>query len=103
MGFVNEGPLGFHDEFDELFGMAYRQRFQNDGVDQAENGRIGANAESERQNRDGGKPGTGAQGAERVTDVLKYVVEHVVPPEGHLSNRDTRRAGEISGAECPWS
>jgi antitoxin (DNA-binding transcriptional repressor) of toxin-antitoxin stability system len=34
-------------ELDELFGMAHRQRFQHDGVDQAEYGRIGANAESE--------------------------------------------------------
>jgi hypothetical protein len=46
---------------DELFGMAHRQRFQNDCVDQAENGGIGANAESERQNRDGGKPRTGSK------------------------------------------
>ena len=60
----------------QLLRMGHRQRLQHDGVDQTEDRRIGANAERERKNRDGGKPGTGAQRSNGVTNVLESRVEH---------------------------
>lgn len=56
--------------------MRDRQRFKYHRVDQAEDGSVGSDAESEREDRDGGKGGTLAQGAECVAKVLKSCVEH---------------------------
>ena len=58
--------------------MLERQRPQQHGVDDAEDGGIGADAERERQHRDGGEAGRAAQTSDRVPHVVSDVLQ---PPE----------------------
>jgi hypothetical protein len=48
---------------EQLFGMGHRQRFENQGIDQAENGGIGADSQRQREDGHGGKSRTSAKGA----------------------------------------
>jgi hypothetical protein len=48
-----------------------RERFQDEGSDQREDGRVGADTESERQDCDGGEPEVPSQQAKAVAEVLK--------------------------------
>jgi len=61
---------GFPDP-DQAFGLGIRQRSEKDGVDDAENRGVGADADSERDDGDGGEAEVRAQGAEGVPEVLK--------------------------------
>ena len=58
-------------EPDELLRMWERQGTQQDGVDDAEDRGVEADAEGENQDGDGGKRGIVAQGAEGVAGILQ--------------------------------
>jgi hypothetical protein len=57
-------------ELDQLAGIADRQHLEHDGVDDGEYGGVGADAESERQDRRGGESRAAAQQAETVAEIL---------------------------------
>ena len=50
--------------------MADRQRLQNDRIDQAENGGIGADSQREGKNRDGREAGARTERADRIAKIL---------------------------------
>ena len=56
---------------DDARGIAEREVAQEHGVDHAEDGGIGADAEGQRQDRDGGEAGRLAEQAEPVAEVLR--------------------------------
>ncbi len=58
------------EDADELFRMRKWQGAQQDGVDHAESGHIGANPERQRQHRNNCEPGALEQHSERITQVL---------------------------------
>ena len=55
--------------------MRVGKRLQQDGVDQAEDGGAGSDAERESENRDGSEAGIFAEHAESETDVLQKSFE----------------------------
>ena len=63
--------VAIHDDFDELFGMADRQHSEHDGVDQAEDGGVGADAQAERNDGYRGESGIAAEGAQSVAEILR--------------------------------
>jgi hypothetical protein len=58
------------EEFHQLLGIAHGQRTQHQGVDEAENGGIGADFEPERGQCDGGESGRAPHHAQGVANVL---------------------------------
>ena len=56
---------------DEGFGICYRQVMKQDGIDQREDGRVGADAEGEREQHGNGEPRRLAQLAECITQILQ--------------------------------
>jgi hypothetical protein len=64
------------DELHEPLGLGIRQWTQQDGVDDAEDGRVGADPERQRQQRRGGEAGSPGQRADRVPQVLHQVLAH---------------------------
>ena len=69
-------------QLDELLRFAHRQRAQHQGVEQAENGGVGADAERQRQNRHGGKNAIPSQAANRVGDVPPQIIDPSPDPDG---------------------
>src|SRR5580704_4169887 len=65
-GLMPRAPL----EHYQLLGVLDRQRFQHQGIDQAENRRIRADSERQSEHRDGGEPGILSQNAQPETSVL---------------------------------
>ena len=62
-------------ELDEMRGVAIRQLAPQHGVDDAEDGGRGADADGERQRGDDREPGAPSQHAEAVRNVLRHHVE----------------------------
>ena len=60
--------------------VAHGKRAQQQGVEQAENGGVGADAESQRENRDGGEGGRATHRSQAVADVLPEPVERIPAP-----------------------
>ena len=63
------GPLAIPCQHHQLFGMPDRQRLEQRDVDQREDGRVGADSERKRQERDGGEAGRCAEGTQGITQV----------------------------------
>jgi hypothetical protein len=55
----------------DLLGICYGKRFEQDGVHQAENGRIGADADRQRQHRGYGKPRRPAELTKGKAEIVK--------------------------------
>jgi hypothetical protein len=64
-------------EDDELGRVSYGYRTQKDGVDETEDGGVGADAECESEHGDGGEARRFAQHAEGVANVLKNAREKI--------------------------
>src|SRR5690348_5795692 len=60
--------------------IVYRKGAEHHRIDQAEDGRVGANAESEGQNGDGCEPRIPAQLAQAVAQILKQGLEPLESP-----------------------
>ena len=73
-------------ELDELFGIADGKVTEEEGVDEGEDSSVGADAEGERENGDGGEGGRFGQGAESVAEGLKKI------GDGELLSRRVRGA-----------
>src|SRR5215469_9974955 len=65
------GPLEHH----QMLGIVYGQRSQQDGIHQAEDGRVGADAESEGEHGNASEAGRFAEHAESEAEVLQQGVE----------------------------
>src|SRR5439155_19066381 len=59
----------------QAVGIAKRQRAQQQGIDHAEDGGAGTDAESDDQDREGCEPGVAAQGSDGVAQILKQGFE----------------------------
>src|SRR5205823_4913964 len=57
-------------ERDQLLRMSHRDMAQHHGIDQREDGRVGADAEGEREHHDRGERRIAKQYAERVAEVI---------------------------------
>jgi hypothetical protein len=79
------GVVGVPGEQDELLRVANGQRLEHDGIDQAKDGGVGADTESEGRHGDGGEAGSLAQHAEAVADVGEEIFEPTPAP--HLTRR----------------
>ena len=78
--------------------ISHRQGAQHDGVDQTEDGGIGADAEGQRDHGNGGETGALAQHAHAVADILKQTF-HGDPP---AEQRFTRiQAIEVMAIRLP--
>ncbi len=66
---------------DDAFGLGIRERLQQHGIDQAEHGSVGANANRHHPDRDGGKAAIPQQQLQPVADVTQ---ERVDPADGAL-------------------
>ena len=64
------GALHVAPEFHQARRFGIGQRAQNDGIDHAEDGGVGADAEGQRERGDDGEAGTLAQGARGVAQIL---------------------------------
>src|SRR5262245_2647105 len=64
------------DDFDEAVCAWKRQRTEQHPVDDAEDGCRGADAECQRQHRDGGKPGIAAESANRYPCIAQQRFHH---------------------------
>ncbi len=69
-------------EENELRRIVDRKRFEHHRVHQAEDGGVGADAESKRKQGNEGDSGTAKHGAHAVVDVTKEVFEPLPPPCG---------------------
>ncbi len=76
-------PLDIAPQFDQAGRRGIRERAEDDGIDDAENGGVGANAEGQGENRHEGECGAVTQGSHRVAQVLPQGFEPVKRP--HLS------------------
>ncbi len=65
----------FSVEPDEAIGVCEGERAEDDGVDDAEDGRVGADAEGESEDGDESEAGIFAEGAEGVAEILGEIVE----------------------------
>src|SRR5690348_1705450 len=83
---------------DKLRRVAHRQRTEDHRVDQAEDRRIGADAEGQRQDRYGCEPGVAAELAEAVAQILDQGFEPLEAPGGAHLFLDLR--GVAEGAAC---
>src|SRR5271163_2669581 len=72
----------FLQEFHKLAGIPHRQRAQHQGVDQAKDGSISPNAESQRKYRDPREYGGAAHHAQGVASVLPQLIERTPSPHG---------------------
>ena len=61
----------------QLFGVPHRQHAQQNGIEQAEDGGVGADAYRQREHRDGREHRRLPQHARAVTDIARQVVQHV--------------------------
>jgi hypothetical protein len=68
--------------------MRDRQRLENHRLDQAEDGSVGSDAESKREDCYGAEGGTFAQGAEGIAKVLKNCIEHNKESMTHFGRQD---------------
>ena len=66
-----DAAVVFVADADEGFGIGYRQVMEQDGIDQREDGRVGADAEREREQHGNGEPRRLAQLAECITQILQ--------------------------------
>jgi hypothetical protein len=69
---------------DELLRVRDGQRAEHQGIYQAEDSAVGADAERERQHRDGKERGTAAQCARSVPEVLREIGEPSAPHVAYL-------------------
>ena len=78
-----DAAVVFVADADEGLGIGYRQVMEQDGIDQRKDGRVGADAEREREQHGNGEPRRLAQLAECITQILQQ--------NSHRSNLHTRR------------
>ncbi len=69
-------------EENELSRVGDGERAEHDGIDEAKDGGVGADAESEGEDGDGGKSRRVAQGTEGVAEVLQEFVDPDGSPDG---------------------
>ncbi len=70
-----------------------RQRAQQDGVGEAEDGAVGTDAERERERGDGGEAGTFCENTDRIPDISAQLIEEagspglsrILPNRGHAA------------------
>ena len=73
VGKIHLAALSIHfAEMNELFGMGVGKRAKKNTVENAEDGRVGADAESEREDGDYGKRGIFAKGTQGEAQILRY-------------------------------
>ena len=58
-------------ELDQFLRVSHREHAQDDGVDEGEDGGVGADTESQSEDGDGGEHGRVAKSAQGVTNVLE--------------------------------
>jgi hypothetical protein len=83
-GKIGEGKTGGGDslltldleDIEELLGVGIRERFQEDSVNDAKNRGVGADAQSQGEDRQRGEAGIFAEGAKSVARVLYEGFEH---------------------------
>src|SRR5208282_2747070 len=83
VGGRDSGVGTFFGDEDEAGRIAERERTEEDGVDDGQDGRVRADAEGEREDGDGGEAGAFCEEAEGVTDIL-YQSEHGFPRGANL-------------------
>src|SRR2546430_897970 len=89
---VHAPEPGRHD-LDEPVRSGVRQRLEQHGVDRAEDGGIGADAEREREHGDEREAGASREGADRVPEILEQGVHHSYLRATIGSTRAARREG----------
>ena len=72
-------PGGLVPDADQLIGVGIGQRLQQYAVDHAEDDGIGADADRQRDERDGGEEGRARQSAENLLELIAEV-GHAEPP-----------------------
>ena len=80
-------------DLDELLRMGDREGLEDDRIDQAENGRISANAKRQRKNRHRGESRTGAKRPKGIAKILHEGVEH-------NANYDATSPRRLAKGEC---
>ena len=103
------GTVGVLDDVDELVRIPVGQRCQQNRVDDAEDGRVGADAERKRRNRDRGEPRVPPQRAQPVADVLQHALQprrdpdvmNMVAGERQVAQRAPCRGGRRGTVEPP--
>ncbi len=85
---------------DELLGLLDRQHAQQNGIDEAEDGCVRADAQRERQDRDGGESRRGAQRAHGVAQILHQTFDG--GPSLEASRQSSRQSVELPNATLAW-
>jgi hypothetical protein len=74
VGVVGQSVAGVH--LGEFRGFIDRERMEENGVDDGENGGVGADAEAEREDGDGGEAGAFEEVAESAANILTKILKH---------------------------
>ncbi len=90
MGGVGTGRAELH----QPLRIFHRQRPQHHGVENAEYGRIRADAQRQRKNRRGGEAWIGSQRTEGVADILRQRFKEWPHPDGAAGLADLRQVTE---------
>jgi hypothetical protein len=88
-------------EEDEMLGILDGQRAKQDGVEQGEDGGVGADAEGEGEQGDEGEAGALEEAAEAETDVLEGIVEGGFPAGGPDLVLDGAAAADFDFRKAP--
>ena len=86
--------------FHELLGMLHRQLAQHQRVDQAEDGRIGPDAQGQRQKGNGRKSRTPPHAAERIAYVLPQSFQGTPSPHLARDLLDQRPVAKLPAGGC---
>src|ERR1700730_7251079 len=81
---------------EELLRVVYRQRPPQGCVEKGEDGRVGSNADGEREDRDGCEAGGSAQRAQPVVNIHQHVFNGWKPPDLTGLLLDERHVPELA-------
>ena len=87
--------VAFRCNDDEALGIIEGQRAEEEGVDDAENGDVGSNAESEDEDGDNGEDAIAIEGADGVAEILEENIER-----GKAAGLTLPLAGLLDAAEA---
>src|SRR5262249_41042274 len=86
--------------YHQALGLAVRKRLQQHRIYHAEQGRVGANAESQSANSPQEKAGALPQGSRRVAQVLAQCGEHTKTNVSHYSSSSGTSSSRVHDIKC---
>src|ERR1700730_13519480 len=81
---------------EELLRVVYRQRPPQGCMEKGEDGRVGADADGEREDRDGREAGRSAQRAQPMVNIHEHVLNEGKPPDLTRVLLDERHVPELA-------